>query len=254
MGLRAKGVSQGENQHCEPGAAGRFDHEARLACQRLVKPSGPPPGRTGQPPRITASNTPPPRQQRAPAERSFLNDASPHPPRRHRLPPPRPHGPRLDRGGGRDHRARLLAGRRVQRRLRHPRLGVQGGERPHRAGVRRLLRARRVYVVWKDEAGRRAPRPRSASTPSSPRPRRSSTSAKPTPIRVSEDGTIGTTTLPLTVPGWEVEKEDGEKLIDAAEENSGDGLEIKLGGDPIYRPRRRPAPRGSASSAPRSCC
>ena len=29
-------------------------------------------------------------------------------------------------------------------------------------------------------------------------------------------------------------KEDGEKLIAAAEANDGDGLELQLGGDPIY--------------------
>ena len=28
--------------------------------------------------------------------------------------------------------------------------------------------------------------------------------ARHTPIRVSRDGTIGSSTLPLTVPGWEV--------------------------------------------------
>jgi putative drug exporter of the RND superfamily len=54
-------------------------------------------------------------------------------------------------------------------------------------------------------------------------------------IRVSDDGTIATTTLPLTVPGWEVPKEDGETLVSAAEDNSGDGLRIELGGDPIVR-------------------
>ncbi|HEX5594371.1 MAG TPA: MMPL family transporter [Solirubrobacterales bacterium] len=54
-------------------------------------------------------------------------------------------------------------------------------------------------------------------------------------IRVSDDGTIATTTLPLTVPGWEVPKEDGETLVEAAEDNSSDGLRIELGGDPILR-------------------
>jgi len=56
-----------------------------------------------------------------------------------------------------------------------------------------------------------------------------------TPIRISDDRQIVSTTMPLTVPGWEVEKEDGEKLVDAAEATSGDGLEVALGGDPIYR-------------------
>jgi RND superfamily putative drug exporter len=65
---------------------------------------------------------------------------------------------------------------------------------------------------------------------------------KQRPIRVSGDGTIATTTLPLTVPGWEVTKEDGERLVAAAEQNSGKGLEIKLGGDPIYRTQEGASP------------
>src|ERR687897_1259663 len=65
-----------------------------------------------------------------------------------------------------------------------------------------------------------------------------------TPLRVSTDGTIASTTLPLTIPGWEVEKSDGEKLIAAAEDNSGDGLEIRLGGDPIYVAQETSSPEG----------
>jgi RND superfamily putative drug exporter len=65
-----------------------------------------------------------------------------------------------------------------------------------------------------------------------------------TPIRVSENGQIASTTLPLTVPGWEVEKSDGEKLIDAAQANDGNGLEIKLGGDPIYAAQSQSSPEG----------
>jgi putative drug exporter of the RND superfamily len=64
------------------------------------------------------------------------------------------------------------------------------------------------------------------------------------PIRISENGEIVSTTMPLTVPGWEVEKEDGEKLVAAAEDNSADGLEIKLGGDPIYRAQEAASPEG----------
>ena len=48
----------------------------------------------------------------------------------------------------------------------------------------------------------------------------------------------------MTVPGWDVPKEDGEKLIAAAEENSGEGLEIKLGGDPIYAAQEQTSPEG----------
>ena len=66
---------------------------------------------------------------------------------------------------------------------------------------------------------------------------------------------IGATTLPLTVPGWDAPKEDGEKLIAAAERQTGDGLEIKLGGDPIYAAQETTSPEGlGVPSAPRSCC
>jgi len=64
-------------------------------------------------------------------------------------------------------------------------------------------------------------------------------------VRVSEDGQIATTTLPLNVPGWEVEKKQGEELIDAAEAHSGDGLEIKLGGDPILAAQGGTSPEGA---------
>jgi putative drug exporter of the RND superfamily len=65
-----------------------------------------------------------------------------------------------------------------------------------------------------------------------------------TPIRLSENGQIASTTLPLTVPGWEVTKHQGEQLIDAAEGNDGNGLEIKLGGDPIYAAQSQSSPEG----------
>jgi putative drug exporter of the RND superfamily len=64
------------------------------------------------------------------------------------------------------------------------------------------------------------------------------------PIRISENGEIVSTTMPLTIPGWEVEKEDGETLVAAAEDNSTEGLEIKLGGDPIYRAQEAGSPEG----------
>jgi RND superfamily putative drug exporter len=114
-----------------------------------------------------------------------------------------------------------------------------------------------IYVVWKDESGAVTPAgqggpPGSSENPTPPPAVQSFlTEAKEvpnvveeTPIRVSEDGTIGSTTLPLTIPGWEVTKEDGEKLVAAAEENSGSGLEIRLGGDPIYRAQEGASPEG----------
>jgi putative drug exporter of the RND superfamily len=101
-----------------------------------------------------------------------------------------------------------------------------------------------VYVVWKDEGGADSPEAQQKVDAFLAEATQIDNIEEPTPTRISEDGTIGTTTLPLTIPGWEVEKEDGEKLIDAAEANSTDGLEIKLGGDPIYRAQEGGSPEG----------
>jgi putative drug exporter of the RND superfamily len=101
-----------------------------------------------------------------------------------------------------------------------------------------------VYVVWKDPAGADSPATRERVDAFLAEATRVEHVSEQTPIRVSRDGTIATTTLPLTVPGWEVPKEDAETLIAAAEENSRDGLEIKLGGDPIYRAQEAASPEG----------
>jgi putative drug exporter of the RND superfamily len=101
-----------------------------------------------------------------------------------------------------------------------------------------------IYVVWKDEAGATAPAARRRVDAFLAEARRVEHVERQSATRVSKDGTIATTTLPLTVPGWEVSKEDGEKLIAAAERNSGDGLEIKLGGEPIYAAQEGTSPEG----------
>jgi putative drug exporter of the RND superfamily len=101
-----------------------------------------------------------------------------------------------------------------------------------------------IYVVWKDEEGARSPGAQSRLNAFFTEAERVDHVDPHTPIRVSRDGTIGSTTLPLTVPGWEVKKEDGEKLIDAAEKHDGGGLEIKLGGDPIYAAQEATSPEG----------
>jgi putative drug exporter of the RND superfamily len=92
-----------------------------------------------------------------------------------------------------------------------------------------------VFVVWKDEAGAKSHGATAGVNAFLAEAAQIDNTEEATEFRISEDGTIGTTTLPLTVPGWEVPKEDGEKFVDAAEKHSADGLEIKLGGDPIYR-------------------
>jgi RND superfamily putative drug exporter len=101
-----------------------------------------------------------------------------------------------------------------------------------------------IYVVWEDEQGAESAAARERVNAFFREAEQIDNVAEHTPIRVSEDGNIGASTLPLTVPGWEVPKEDGEKLIDAAEENSGGGLQIKLGGDPIYAAQEAASPEG----------
>ncbi len=101
-----------------------------------------------------------------------------------------------------------------------------------------------IYVVWKDPDGARSPGAQERVDAFLAEARQVDHVAEQTPIRVSQDGTIGATTLPLTVAGWDVPKEDGEKLIAAAEEHSGDGLQIKLGGDPIYAAQEASSPEG----------
>src|SRR5215203_3737861 len=101
-----------------------------------------------------------------------------------------------------------------------------------------------IYVAWKDPGGARSPRAQRQINAFFAQAEKVDHVDPHTPIRVSRDGKIGSTTLPLTVPGWEVDKEDGEKLIDAAEKYDGNGLEIELGGDPIYAAQGQSSPEG----------
>jgi RND superfamily putative drug exporter len=101
-----------------------------------------------------------------------------------------------------------------------------------------------VYVVWRDPSGAMTPVARKQVNAFLDEATQINHVDPRTPIRVSQDGKIAATTLPLTIPGWEVPKEDGEKLIDAAEANSNGGLEIKLGGDPILRAQEAASPEG----------
>jgi RND superfamily putative drug exporter len=103
-----------------------------------------------------------------------------------------------------------------------------------------------VYVVWKDPSGAMSPGARKGIDAFLAEASKVEHISKRTAIRVSDDGKIATTTLPLTVPGWEVTKAQGEQLVDAAEANDGDGLEIKLGGDPIYRAQEGASQEGLA--------
>ena len=101
-----------------------------------------------------------------------------------------------------------------------------------------------IYVVWKDPDGARSPEARERVDAFLTEAKQVDNVAEETPSASPRTAQIGATTLPLTAAGWDVPKEDGEKLIAAAEKNSGDGLEIKLGGDPIYAAQEATSPEG----------
>jgi putative drug exporter of the RND superfamily len=101
-----------------------------------------------------------------------------------------------------------------------------------------------IYVVWKDERGADSPEARQRVNAFLDEAENVNNIAQHTPIRVSDNGEIGATTLPMTVAGWDFEDDDARKIVDAAEANSGDGLEIELGGDPIYSVQSQSSPEG----------
>ncbi|HET7509460.1 MAG TPA: MMPL family transporter, partial [Solirubrobacterales bacterium] len=101
-----------------------------------------------------------------------------------------------------------------------------------------------IYVVWKDPKGAMSPAAKRQMNAFFAEAEAVKNVEKRAPVRVSKDGAIATTTLPLTVPGWEVKKKQGEELIDAAEANSGSVLEIKLGGEPILIAQESTSPEG----------
>src|SRR4051812_32158958 len=101
-----------------------------------------------------------------------------------------------------------------------------------------------IYVVWKNPAGVRTPAAQQRMDTFFAQAEKVNHISGHTPIRISQNGQYGTTTLPLTVPGWDVTKDQGKQLIDAAQSNDGNGLEIKLGGDPIQRAEEQASPEG----------
>jgi RND superfamily putative drug exporter len=64
------------------------------------------------------------------------------------------------------------------------------------------------------------------------------------PVRVSQNGQIAATNLELTELPWDVPKSTGEELIKLADNTSGDGFEVKLGGGPIQDAQGNNGPEG----------
>ncbi len=101
-----------------------------------------------------------------------------------------------------------------------------------------------IYVVWKDPAGVHSTAAKQRMNAFFAEAEAVEHVGKAAAPRVSKSGTIATTTMPLNVPGSDTKKEQGAALIDAAEANSGGGLEIKLGGAPIYAAQEQTSPEG----------
>ena len=101
-----------------------------------------------------------------------------------------------------------------------------------------------INVVWKNQAGANNPQTLKQLNDFFAQAEKVDHIAPHAPIRISQNGQIGSTTLPLTVPGWDVTKDQGKQLINAAEDNDGNGTEIKLGGDPIYAAQSQSSPEG----------
>jgi putative drug exporter of the RND superfamily len=101
-----------------------------------------------------------------------------------------------------------------------------------------------IYVVWKDPQGAQSSAAKQQMDKFFAQAEGVPHVGKHAEIRVSEDGKIATTTLPLNVPGWEVKKEQGEELIDAAEASAGNGLRVELGGEPILIAQGQTSPEG----------
>src|SRR5215471_16347372 len=72
-----------------------------------------------------------------------------------------------------------------------------------------------IYVVWRDHAGARSPAAMRRLNAFFAQAARVKHVSAHTPIRVSRGGTIGASTLPLTVPGWDVKTSQGKQLIEA---------------------------------------
>ncbi|MBS1883156.1 MAG: MMPL family transporter [Actinobacteria bacterium] len=101
-----------------------------------------------------------------------------------------------------------------------------------------------IYVAWKDPQGADSAAAKQKMDAFFAQAEKVEHVGRRGEIRISDNGRIATTTLPLDVPGWEVDKDQGEQLIDAAEANSGDGLAIKLGGEPILIAQGQTSPEG----------
>jgi RND superfamily putative drug exporter len=97
-----------------------------------------------------------------------------------------------------------------------------------------------VNVVWTSPAGAHAAEPRIDRLLADAQ--RIPDIGEPSPPRYSRDGKVGLVQLEIERPGFDVDVESGEQLIELAEETSGNGLRVELGGQLIQSAQERAAP------------
>jgi RND superfamily putative drug exporter len=90
-----------------------------------------------------------------------------------------------------------------------------------------------VNVVWEDSAGAREARPRIDRLLSEAKGLEGI--GEPSPPRYSRDGAIGLVRVELTDGAMDIDTATGERLIQLADEASGDGLQVEVGGGLIQQ-------------------
>jgi putative drug exporter of the RND superfamily len=101
-----------------------------------------------------------------------------------------------------------------------------------------------VTVVWKASAGAQAPQARARVQRFLAAAQRVEGIGSAGPVRVAPDRTIASTTLELDRRVWDLPDSTGTRLIDLAEDASGDGLTLALGGGPIRMAEGGSGPEG----------
>ena len=90
-----------------------------------------------------------------------------------------------------------------------------------------------VNVVWEDPAGAREAQPRIDRLLSEAKGLEGI--GDPSPPRYSRDGTIGLVRVELTDSAMDIDTATGKRLIQLADETSGDGLQVEVGGGLIQQ-------------------
>ncbi len=101
-----------------------------------------------------------------------------------------------------------------------------------------------IDVVWKADQGATAPAIKRKVDTFLAQASKLNGVGRPQPTRVAPGGKIAATGLLLTEQPWDVPRQTGKDLISLAEETSGDGLELKLGGGPIQDAESGTGPEG----------